>query len=156
MKAGDLIDIYCSRCKLNMDGAIAAVVGEKVAQVTCRTCNTTQAYRPHLDEAIKRKRMLKQAFAIKERRDAQSQATEKKNRVSGNDNTDRWRVATENVDSRFASMYKAEKTYRLEDVIIHSQHGLGVVSQILHDNAFLCLFRELEAPLEMSKPRDDS
>lgn len=153
VKIGDIIDIYCSRCRLNLDGSVAALQGEEVVQATCRTCNTTQKYRTPVDEGMKRARMLRKAFAIRDKRKSMEAAAQPPV-PAGESVTDRWRVLTADVDSRFAAMYRSTGTYRLEDVIIHPKHGLGIVTQVLHENAFLGLFREVEVPLEMGQNLD--
>lgn len=45
MRLGDYIDDYCTRCKRSTDHSIAAMVGEEVQKVTCRSCHTEHPYR---------------------------------------------------------------------------------------------------------------
>ncbi len=45
-KLGDIIEAYCGRCKLNLDTSVAAVVGEEIVSVVCRTCDEKQKFRP--------------------------------------------------------------------------------------------------------------
>lgn len=44
-RLGDIIDDYCSRCRLLTNHSIAAIVGEEVKKVVCRTCHHTHDYR---------------------------------------------------------------------------------------------------------------
>jgi RNase P subunit RPR2 len=44
MRLGDTIDDHCSRCKRVTDHAIAAMVGDDVVKVLCRTCNSEHMY----------------------------------------------------------------------------------------------------------------
>jgi RNase P subunit RPR2 len=46
MRLGDAIDDHCSRCKRVTDHAIAAMTGDDVVKVVCRTCNSEYKY-PH-------------------------------------------------------------------------------------------------------------
>jgi hypothetical protein len=154
---GDIIDIYCTRCRLNLDGSVTAMEHTTVVQVTCRTCDNVQKYKPHVPEEVLRERMLKKAFSIRDRRRKQQRETQvaKKTAHSATDVTARWRAATEDSDPRFSRMYREADTYEEGDNIIHSQHGLGVVQQVLHENAALVLFREIECPLEMNRKPED-
>lgn len=45
-KAGDIVQAYCSHCKISHDVEIAAVVGDEVATVKCKTCGTSQHFQP--------------------------------------------------------------------------------------------------------------
>jgi hypothetical protein len=69
--------------------------------------------------------------------------------------TDRWRVLTANLGWRDGKPYKASSLYKAGDVVLHKAHGLGVVQQVVHDNACLVLFRDSEAVMEMGAPPND-
>jgi len=45
LRLGDVIDDYCTRCKLLLDHAIQAIAGDEVQTVVCKTCMTTHPYR---------------------------------------------------------------------------------------------------------------
>ncbi len=44
-RLGDVIDDYCPKCRLLLNHDVAAMLGENIAQVTCRTCYNTHDYR---------------------------------------------------------------------------------------------------------------
>ncbi len=44
-RLGDLIDDFCSRCRLLLNHRVASLVGDKVAKVICQTCYTEHPYR---------------------------------------------------------------------------------------------------------------
>jgi hypothetical protein len=44
-KAGQEIDAFCTKCKMDLLHKIVAVVGGKPVKVECRTCYTTHIYR---------------------------------------------------------------------------------------------------------------
>jgi methyl coenzyme M reductase beta subunit len=66
----------------------------------------------------------------------------------------RWRKATADADAR-APIYRDTEMYEVGDALIHPRHGLGVVQQVIHENAALVLFREVEVPLEMGRGLGD-
>ncbi len=45
-KAGQEIDAFCTKCKMDLLHKIVAAVSGKPARVECRTCMTTHNYRP--------------------------------------------------------------------------------------------------------------
>ena len=45
IRLGDLIDDYCTRCRLLTNHSVVAMVGEEVKKVRCRTCNHEHDYR---------------------------------------------------------------------------------------------------------------
>jgi hypothetical protein len=44
-RLGDIIDDYCSRCRLLTDHSVVAIVGDAVRKVRCRTCQYEHEYR---------------------------------------------------------------------------------------------------------------
>ncbi len=151
---GDTIDIYCSSCRLNLHGSVTAFDGDTIVQVTCRTCGNVQKFKPSIPEDVLRQRKIKRAFAMRDRKNRMASVDESPAASSGTDITSRWRSMTDGVNSMRAAFFSERKTYKEGDTMIHSKHGLGVVTQVLHENAILVLFREVELPLEMSKQGD--
>lgn len=45
IRLGDIIDDYCTRCRLLTNHSVVAMVGEEVKKVRCRTCNHEHEYR---------------------------------------------------------------------------------------------------------------
>lgn len=44
-RLGDIVDDYCTRCRLLTNHSIVAMVGEEVIKVRCRTCQHEHEYR---------------------------------------------------------------------------------------------------------------
>lgn len=44
-RLGDVIDDYCPRCRLLLNHDVAALLGQEIAKVTCRTCYNTHDYK---------------------------------------------------------------------------------------------------------------
>jgi len=45
VRLGDVLDDYCTRCRLLTNHSVVAMVGEDVKKVRCRTCNHEHDYR---------------------------------------------------------------------------------------------------------------
>lgn len=48
-QVGEVITAHCSQCKENLDVEVAAAVGTEIVTVTCKTCGTSQRYKPAQD-----------------------------------------------------------------------------------------------------------
>jgi hypothetical protein len=44
-RIGDVCDDYCTRCHRLTNHSVAALVGDRIASVTCRTCGFQHDYR---------------------------------------------------------------------------------------------------------------
>lgn len=152
LKVGDHIDFYCKRCRLNLHGNVASMEHGKPKTVTCRTCRSTVVFaREKTDEELRAKKM-QEVFRIREKRRPQygEMAGNRIEAASATDVTKRWRKLTADIDARYANRYDRFRTYKVDDILLHKEHGLGLVTQLLHDNAILALFRKVEVPLEMA------
>jgi hypothetical protein len=45
VRLGDVIDDYCTRCRLIMNHGVVGMVGEEVVKVRCNTCQTEHPYK---------------------------------------------------------------------------------------------------------------
>jgi len=154
---GDEIDFYCKKCRLNLNGNVAVVEESKPVTVTCRTCRFTQSFVPEKSAEDLRAAQLRKAFRIRDRRRQQYAPTETSRTApaGGAEVTTRWRTATEDLDARYAPRYDRHASYEEGKALIHREHGLGVIQQVLHENAVLVLFRKVECPLEMNAEREE-
>lgn len=50
-QVGDVVSAYCSQCKDNIDVDVVSVAGAEIVTVTCKTCGTSQRFRPPMDKA---------------------------------------------------------------------------------------------------------
>jgi hypothetical protein len=156
-KVGDEIDFYCKRCKLNLHGNVSSLAAGQPKAVTCRTCRFTVPFARERTEEEFRAQQLKKAFRLRDKRVQQyvDMAESRTNAASGTDVTRRWRDATDDVDSRSTNRYDRHRSYEVDDLLIHSEHGLGIVTSVLHENGCVALFRKVEVPLEMNAEREE-
>lgn len=66
--------------------------------------------------------------------------------------TARWTRMTATLSARDGRPYNPSRTYKVGDVLLHKSHGLGLVETVIHDNAAMVLFRDVEKVLEMGAP----
>ena len=60
IRLGDVVDDYCSRCKLIMNHGIMALAGDTIMKVRCNTCLNEHPYRHGV--APKKKDPVKAAY----------------------------------------------------------------------------------------------
>ncbi len=136
---GDVVDIFCSRCRLNLDASVAALADGKVVKVTCRTCNNEVKYRPARDEDAWKKKQLEKVMRMRENRFAGKPKSE----MSGpNPLRKMWDDLTDKVDSRRARVYDPTRTYEVEEALLHKQYGMGIIERVDQDGEMNVLFRD--------------
>ncbi len=156
LKVGDPVEFYCKRCRLNLNGNVASMEHAKPKTVTCRTCRSTVVYAREKSPEEMRAKKMKEVMRIREQRRPQyADMSHRSDAASSTEVTKRWRAATAEVDARYANRYDKHRTYEKDDLIIHKEHGLGLVTEIVHSNAFIALFRKVEVPLEMAAVREE-
>jgi len=62
VRIGDVIDDYCTRCRLIMNHGVAAMVGDDVRKVRCNTCMSEHLYK-HGKVPARRRRETEKLFA---------------------------------------------------------------------------------------------
>ena len=135
---GDIIDIYCTRCRLNLDGSIAALKDNAIQKVTCRTCWNEVGYREPVDFKARDKKRLENLLKRKEKQRVEAA-------TPSGDAPDAlralWDELTDKVDARYAKVYDPTREYAPEDAILHKQHGMGIVHSVDQDGEMNVLFR---------------
>ena len=135
---GDILDIYCTRCRLNLDGAVAALKDERVIKVTCRTCWNEVPFREPVDFQARNKKRLDNLLKRKEKQRIEAAAP-------SSDAPDAlralWDELTDKVDARYAKVYDPTKTFAAEDALLHKQLGMGIVHSVDQDGELNVLFR---------------
>lgn len=135
---GDIIDIYCTRCRLNLDGSIAALKDGTIKKVTCRTCWNEVPYRKPVDFKARNQKRLDNLLKRKEkqRKEAAAPSADAPDALRA-----LWDELTDKVDARYAKVYDATRAYQTEDALLHKQLGMGIVHNVDQDGEMNVLFR---------------
>ncbi len=154
-QVGDLVEAYCRRCKLNLGATVAAVVGDEIVRVVCRTCDESQRYSAPRTERKVGRRVVDVQPTRKRRRtpmpslqiphvDKLAPPQKVKRRPTLPPKTAdelRWEEATKEADSRFARPHRAEERYDAGELILDKRWGMGVVEAREEDGTLVVLFR---------------
>jgi hypothetical protein len=122
--AGQSIDSYCGKCRLNLDHTIMTMNGEVIAKVRCKTCGSSHKFRSPLDAQKVRK-----PGAIK---GAGEEATAEII----------WEAALADAKGQERD-YDMSANYRVGDVVNHQRFGKGIVMKIYADKCEM-LFKDRE------------
>lgn len=129
-QVGEEITSICTKCKIALDHTIAAMVGERVAKVQCKTCGGLHRYvNPQSAIETPAKRAAKQTKL--------EQA---------------WEQLIQSSSSKKKQPYTFAGSFKQNDLIDHAQFGLGVVTQRLSWDKIQVTFKEGEKIL-LSKRR---
>lgn len=122
LSAGSTIETQCTRCRALLNHTIVAMVGEKIVKVQCNTCRGTHNYHPPKapkEPAAARTTQKKVAAPRSPRLDPEAAARAE------------WAELRPGMDEAQAIAYDMNRTYRLRNLVLHPQFGLGIVQLIL-------------------------
>jgi hypothetical protein len=132
LSAGSNVETHCTKCKKILNHTIVAMVGEKIVRVECNTCHGVHNYRPVKPE--KAPAAAKTAVPKK----ASVPRTPKADPVAAA--AAEWASLESSMDSSQAIPYDMERTYRLKNLLLHPNFGLGIV-QLVMPNKIDVLFQ---------------
>ncbi len=121
--AGDNIASYCTKCKLNLDHAIVAMVGETIAKVKCKTCGSVHKYKDPSSPTTARTRTKKESAGTTAK-------------------TTNWDAAIAEAKGKEVAYNMAAK-FQVGDIVNHDKFGKGVVMKI-YPNKCDVLFQDRE------------
>jgi hypothetical protein len=134
---GEDIEAWCTRCRMNLNHRVIAVVGPEVQRVHCLTCGGDHKYHPPKYEKTKEseKRSVRVPSAEKSRK---STADKVSNKAAGEWNTFMKDMSTEASPRG----YNASETYTSGEFIEHPLFGVGKVIDIVAAEKMQVVFRE--------------
>jgi len=117
-KAGQEVDAFCTKCKMDLLHKIVAVVAGKPVKVECRTCITTHQYRaPKTVKAPGAAPILASASAAKSKR-----ASAARKPVARP-------IPTSPPANAHIHVYRVTERFKAEQWIQHKSFGIGVVTR---------------------------
>ena len=127
---GGDIDSYCTRCKLNLEHIVLAMVGGAVVKVQCKTCGSIHRFKGM--PAVRPKSSRKEGAATKSFVTCQAL----------------WEAAMGEAKGPELP-YDMARSYRAGDVMVHNMFGKGVVQKTFFKKCEV-LFKDKERMLVTS------
>ena len=122
--AGQNIDSYCGKCKLNLDHTIMTMDGEAISKVRCKTCGSLHKFKSPLDAQKVRKPRAKKGAG-------EAATTEIV-----------WEAGLAAAKGKERD-YSMDSRYRIGDIVNHQTFGKGIVVK-LYANKCDMLFKDRE------------
>ncbi len=133
---GDDVEAWCTRCRMNLNHRVVALVGAQIQRVQCLTCRGDHKYYPpkYEKEAASERKHLRVVSTDKERRTGQKAATRSSNE---------WATFMRDMSpDRSPRLYKVSESYAPGDFIQHPVFGVGKVLDIVGAEKMQVVFEE--------------
>ncbi len=133
---GDDVEAWCTRCRMNLNHRVIAMVGNEIKRVTCLTCGSDHKYYP--PKGIKKKQ--DSAAPSKGSSRARTPKTKAARSVAAKGE---WStVMDEMPDAAVPRSYRISDAYDAADYIEHPVFGTGMVLSIVGTGKIEVIFRE--------------
>lgn len=137
-KAGDEVDAWCTKCRMDLSHRVVAAVAGGPKRVECQTCHSQHNYRAPktVSARVKPAKAPKAASAAKPRKASTGKKTTTPKR------TNEWErlVAGQGVGA-FRN-YSISARFEPTELIRHSKFGDGCVLEVMEDNKIHVVFRD--------------
>lgn len=157
---GDVIEIRCRFCRLNLDANVSALGPDgAIVKVQCRTCRHFQDFKAPKPVEDQRAALIKKVMKIAERHTQGSSDRKTSSSATASLTPEAvakalWDEATKDANPLKSKIYDKHRSFGVDDLIHHKGMGLGVVREA-DDVSVLVLFREGFVRLPHDQPRED-
>lgn len=134
-RTGGEIDAWCTKCRMDLNHRIVAMVGEAVKRVECLTCGGQHNYRKPASERDQPKASTPRAASSGASRAGGAPATQRSARAT-------WEKAIAGQPPNAFKAYSVAGTYEAGDLIRHKSFGDGVIARIIDPKKVEILFEE--------------
>jgi hypothetical protein len=135
---GDDVEAWCTRCRMNLNHRVIAVVGSAIQRVHCLTCGGDHKYYPPKrdkdSDSDRQYARGKASTADKSRKAAPKTGA----RAEGEWNTFMRDMPSDGI----ARPYKISETYKTGEYLEHSVFGTGRVVEIVGAEKIEVIFKE--------------
>jgi hypothetical protein len=134
---GDDVEAWCTRCRMNLNHRIIAIVGDNIQRVQCLTCNGDHKYYPPKGQKTETgKRIVRVASSEKLRKPAPTRPTPEK--ALSEWNSFMRDLPNDGVPRR----YNIFETYSAGEYIEHPTFGMGRVLEIMGAERIQVVFKD--------------
>jgi hypothetical protein len=135
------IDAYCTKCRLDLNHRIVAMLGETVKRVLCLTCNGEHNYRRPQAERDKEKERKASNRAIHAGTTGGTSTRKTAPRTERSQKAI-WEHATSGQPTTAFKAYNTKGTYATGELIRHSRFGDGVVARVVDAQKMEVIFED--------------
>lgn len=140
--AGGEIDAYCTKCKMDLNHRIVAMVGETVKTVECLTCRGTHMYRKPKAAAEAAKAAAGEKRASKAPGARSAAARETAAVRAERELRDSWERSIAGQPASAFRPYRVFEVFNAGDLVRHTKFGDGVIARVIDRMKIEVLFQE--------------
>ncbi|MGO9570688.1 MAG: hypothetical protein ACLP5H_24450 [Desulfomonilaceae bacterium] len=133
---GDDVEAWCTRCRMNLNHRVVAVVGNSIQKVVCLTCGSHHKFYPPKDQNPEEK----------EERAARGSQPDKSRKLASraaNKAYGEWTTFMKDMPSGTTPKpYKASESYGPPEYVEHPLFGTGRVLEIVGAEKIQVIFKE--------------
>lgn len=133
---GDDVDAWCTRCRMNLNHRVIAMVGNTIKTVLCLTCKSTHKYHPPKKEKSSSNDEYEH---VQIGSSFQPKAADRVAAKTANEWATFMKAMPEDVEPK---LYASTGSYTLDEYIQHPAFGKGKVIEILGQGKMLVIFQE--------------
>jgi hypothetical protein len=138
--AGGEIDAYCTKCKLDLNHRIVAMVGENVKQVECLTCRGVHMYRKPKSAEVAKGEAKPRAAKSGAPRSAAARETAAVR--AERELRDSWERSIAGQPASAFRPYRVFEVFNAGDLVRHTKFGDGVIARVIDRMKVEVLFQE--------------
>lgn len=133
---GDDVEAWCTRCKMNLNHRVVALVGNNIQRVLCLTCGSNHKYYPP-------KNQMPAEREPSESRRSQADKSRKPADRSANKAYGEWTTFMKDMPSGTEPKpYKVSECYGPSEYVEHPLFGTGRVLEIVGAEKIQVIFKE--------------
>lgn len=142
VKAGQEVDSWCTKCRLDLLHRVVAAVGGQPKRVECKTCHSQHNYRAPKGSGV----------AAATRTTTKKKAAPRTRR-SGSSGNSSWIQLVAGKDTSKFVPYDIATRFVPDQLVNHKKFGDGCVTSVLDDQKITVLFRDGEKTLIHNRGR---
>lgn len=147
---GGEIDAFCTKCKMDLNHRIIAMVVDDVKRVECLTCHGQHNYRRPAAEREREKEQKAHTKAIHagtstKREPKSAPKTERSNKAS-------WEKSIAGQPASAFKSYSIKSGFNPGDLVRHSKFGDGVIARVLDPHKVEILFEDGPRTMAQNTP----
>ncbi|MEW6140963.1 MAG: hypothetical protein AB1733_22295 [Thermodesulfobacteriota bacterium] len=144
---GDDVEAWCTRCRMNLNHRVIAVVGKEIKRVHCLTCGGDHRYIPpkYEKEQKSERRAIRVGSGGERSRKSVDRTAE---RAAGEWNT----IMKDSPPDLIPRPYNIKESYRIGELIEHPTLGTGKVLDVLGSQRIQAIFKEGRKVLVCNRP----
>jgi hypothetical protein len=135
------IDAWCTKCRMDLNHRIVAMVGEKVKKVFCLTCKTEHVFHKPKNAPVGDKRIVAKATSARGGRTTAAEreaAAQKAERVR----VASWERAIAGQPANAFRSFRITESFSEGELVRHTKFGDGVVTRVVDRQKVEILFQD--------------